>query len=328
MKATQIDMAFARDIQYVPAAMGNKNAYPAYLGTTSPDMLAQRAELLEARSSPCLLCPHQCGVHRHDGERGRCRLGAETLVASATPHFGEEAPLVGQRGSGTIFFSSCNLACVFCQNYEISHFARGDALSAEQLAEVMLRLQRLGCHNVNLVTPTHVAHAIVRALAIAAQGGLRIPLVYNCGGYESVETLRLLDGIIDIYMPDIKYSSNDEALRYSGVPHYWERTKDAVREMHRQVGDLEIDTRGVARRGLLIRHLVMPGNLAGTERVVEFIAGEISRDSYVNLMDQYRPCFKASRIAELSRPVTRSEFLQSLTEARRAGLVRGLPTWA
>jgi putative pyruvate formate lyase activating enzyme len=177
------------------------------------------------------------------------------------------------------------------------------------------------------VTPTHVVHAIVRALAIAASRGLRIPLVYNCGGYESAETLRLLDGVIDIYMPDIKYSSNDEALRYSGVKDYWQRTKDAVREMHRQVGDLEIDPRGVARRGLVIRHLVMPGNLAGTERVVEFIAREISRDSFVNVMDQYRPCFKASGIPELSRQVTRSEYLQAITEARRAGLSRGLPRW-
>ncbi len=266
-------------------------------------------------------------MNRLEGERGRCRVGAETLVASASPHFGEEAPLVGQGGSGTIFFASCNMACVFCQNYEISHFARGDALTAEQLAGVMLRLQRLGCHNINLVTPTHVVHAIVRALAIAAPRGLRIPLVYNCGGYESVETLRLLDGVIDIYMPDIKYSKDEEALRYSGVEDYWERTGEAVREMHRQVGDLRIDASGVAQRGVLIRHLVMPGDLGGTARVVQFIAGEISRDSYVNVMGQYRPCFKASRIPELSRPVTRAEYLQGVAEARRAGLSRGLPNW-
>jgi putative pyruvate formate lyase activating enzyme len=307
--------------------MGSQESQPVYLSTHFAGMLSQKADLLEARISPCRLCPHRCGAHRLDGERGRCRLDAETLVASASPHFGEEAPLVGQGGSGTIFFSSCNMACVFCQNYEISHFARGDALTAEQLAGVMLLLQRLGCHNINLVTPTHVVHAIVRALAIAAPRGLRIPLVYNCGGYESVETLRLLDGVIDIYMPDIKYSSNEEALRYSGAEDYWDMARDAVREMHRQVGDLQIDTRGVARRGLLIRHLIMPGNLAGTARVVEFIANEISRDSYVNVMDQYRPCYKASRIPELSRPPTRSEYLQSIGEARGAGLSRGLPDW-
>lgn len=307
--------------------MGNEIPYPAYLSADPGGLLSRKADLLEARSSPCLLCPHKCGVHRLEGQRGKCRLGTETLVASASPHFGEEAPLVGERGSGTIFFSSCNLACVFCQNYEISHFRGGDELTAEQLAGVMLRLQRLGCHNINLVTPTHVVHAIVRALAIAAPRGLRIPLVYNCGGYESVESLRLLEGVVDIYMPDIKYSSNDEALRYSGVKDYWERAKEAVREMHRQAGDLEIDGNGVARRGVLVRHLVMPGDIAGTARVLEFIARDISRDTYVNVMDQYRPCFKASRIPELSRTLSRSEYLQSITEARRAGLSRGLPDW-
>ncbi len=309
------------------ADMGSEISHPIYLSTSEAGLLTQKADRLEARSSPCRLCPHRCGVRRRDGERGKCRLGTEILVAGASAHFGEEAPLVGQGGSGTIFFASCNMACVFCQNYEISHFPRGDALTAPQLSAVMLRLQRLGCHNINVVTPTHVVHAIVRALAIAAQAGLRIPLVYNCGGYESVETLRLLEGVIDIYMPDIKYSSNEEALRYSGVPDYWERTKEAVREMHRQVGDLQIDARGRARRGLLVRHLVMPGNLAGTAQVVQFIATEISRDTYLNVMDQYHPCFKAYRLPELSRPVTRSEYLQSVTEARRAGLSRGLPDW-
>jgi putative pyruvate formate lyase activating enzyme len=305
--------------------MERQKPHPVYLSTGRSGTLLEKAELLEARSSPCQLCPHRCGAHRLDGKRGRCRLGTETLVASASPHFGEEAPLVGQGGSGTIFFASCNMACVFCQNYEISHFARGDALTAGQLAGLMLRLQRLGCHNINLVTPTHVVHAIVRALAIAAPRGLRVPLVYNCGGYESVETLRLLDGVIDIYMPDIKYSSDEEALRYSGAEDYWESTTDAVREMHRQVGNLRIDASGVAERGLLIRHLVMPGNLGGTAGVVQFIAREVSKDSYVNVMDQYRPCFKASRIPELARPVTRSEYLQGVAEARRAGLSRGLP---
>jgi putative pyruvate formate lyase activating enzyme len=305
--------------------MGIEKSSPVYLETSSAGLLAQRADLLEERFSPCRLCPHRCAVRRGDGERGRCRLGAETLVASAAPHFGEEAPLVGKGGSGTIFFASCNLACVFCQNYEISHFPKGDALRAEQLAGVMLRLQRQGCQNINLVTPTHVVAAIVRALAVAVRKGLRIPLVYNCGGYESVEALRLLDAVIDIYMPDIKYSSNEEALHYSGVKDYWEMARDAVRKMHRQVGDLRIDADGVARRGLLIRHLVMPGNLAGTAGVVEFIAREISIDSYVNMMDQYRPCFKASRIPELSRPVTRTEYLHVISLARRAGLSRGLP---
>ncbi len=307
--------------------MQNEICYPAYVDTSLADLLLQKADKLEALASPCQLCPNHCGARRKEDEYGKCRLGIKAVVASASPHFGEEAPLVGSGGSGTIFFASCNMDCVFCQNYEISHFTRGDELNAEQLAGVMLRLQRLGCHNINLVTPTHVVHAIVRALAIAAQKGLCIPLVYNCGGHEALETLRLLEGVIDIYMPDIKYSSNEEALRYSGVRDYWERAKESVREMHRQVGDLEIDANGVARRGLLIRHLVMPGNLAGTLQVSEFVAREISRDSYVNVMDQYRPCFKASRIPELSRPVTRAEYLQSVTDARRGGLARGLSNW-
>jgi putative pyruvate formate lyase activating enzyme len=245
-------------------------------------------------------------------------------VASAEPHFGEERPLVGSRGSGTIFFSSCNLACVFCQNYEISHYRRGDEVTPQELAAIMIRLQRAGCHNINLVTPTHVIAHVVRAVAAAAAEGLAVPLVYNCGGYESVETLRLLEGIVDIYMPDIKYSDNAEALRYSGVPDYWERAQEAVLEMHRQVGDLVLDRQGIAVRGLLIRHLVMPGGLAGTNRVLDFIASRVSVDSYVNVMDQFRPCFKATRIPELSRPVTRGEYLESIAHARRAGLSRGL----
>ncbi len=286
-------------------------------------LLAAKADELEARSSPCRLCPHRCGARRQDGEHGKCRLGPEALVASAAPHFGEEEPLSGRSGSGTIFFASCNMACVFCQNAEISHGTHGSALAPGELADVMLRLQGLGCHNINLVTPSHVVHAIVRALALAVRGGLRIPLVYNCGGYESVETLRILDGLVDIYMPDIKYSSDQEALAYSGAPGYWEAVTAAVRAMHRQVGDLQIDGRGVAVRGLLIRHLVMPGGIAGTRAVMDFIAREISRDSYVNVMDQYRPCYKAPRIPELSRRLTRSEYLAAVHEARRAGLSRG-----
>ena len=295
------------------------------LAAMNASLLPEKADLLEARSSPCMLCPHRCGARRGSGERGKCRLGTETLVASAAPHFGEEDPLVGRGGSGTIFFASCNMACVFCQNYDIGSQARGEAMSADQLAGTMLHLQGLGCHNINLVTPTHVVHSIVRALVIAVEEGLRIPLVYNCGGYESVETLRILDGVVDIYMPDIKYSSDEEALRYSGAEGYWEHAKAAVREMHRQVGDLQIDESGIAVRGLLIRHLVMPGDIAGTAGVAGFIAREISRNSYVNVMDQYRPCFKASRIPELSRRLTRSEYLRAVMEARRAGLSRGLP---
>ena len=298
---------------------------PAYVAAFRSGALERVAVALEQRLSPCRLCPHRCGVPRADGERGKCNLGSEILVASAAPHFGEERPLVGSGGSGTIFFSSCNLACVFCQNSEISHFRTGDEVDPRELGRIMLRLQRLGCHNINLVTPTHVIAGVVRALAYAAPAGLTVPLVYNCGGFESVETLRLLEGIVDIYMPDIKYSSSIEALRYSGIPGYWERVQEAVLEMHRQVGDLVLDARGIAERGLLIRHLVMPGGLAGTNRVLDFVAARVSVNSYVNVMDQYRPCFMARRIPELSRPITRSEYLDAVAHARRIGLSRGLP---
>ena len=298
---------------------------PSYVAAARAGALERAAASLEARLSPCRLCPHRCGVARTQGERGKCSLGAEILVASHGPHFGEERPLVGTGGSGTIFFSSCNLACVFCQNSEISHFRAGHEVTPRELGQIMLRLQRLGCHNINLVTPTHVIAGVVRALAHAVPAGLAIPIVYNCGGFESAETLRLLEGIVDIYMPDIKYSSSDEALRYSGIPAYWERVREAVLEMHRQVGDLALDPRGIAERGLLIRHLVMPAGLAGTNRVLDFIAARVSVNSYVNVMDQYRPWFKARRIPELSRPITRGEYMDAVAHARRLGLSRGLP---
>lgn len=297
----------------------------SYVAAGRSGALDRAAASLEALLSPCRLCPHSCGVRRSNGQRGKCRLAGEILVASAGPHFGEERPLTGSGGSGTIFFSSCNLACVFCQNHEISHFRAGDDVTPDQLADIMMRLQHQGCHNINLVTPTHVVHGILKALSGAADRGLTVPLVYNSGGYESVETLELLEGIVDIYMPDIKYGSNEEALRYSGVPDYWDRVQEAVREMHRQVGDLLLDSRGIAARGLLIRHLVMPGGLAGTGRVLDFIASRVSSGSYVNLMEQYRPCFKARRIPELSRPVTRNEYLECANLARSLGLTRGLP---
>jgi putative pyruvate formate lyase activating enzyme len=297
---------------------------PRFLETGNAT-LRQAATALEQRASPCRLCPHECGVDRARGERGKCRLARETIVASASLHFGEERPISGTRGSGTIFFSSCNLACVFCQNSDISHSLRGESVSGRELASLMLRLQTLGCHNINLVTPTHVIHAIVGALAIAAPSGLRVPLVYNCGGFESVETLRLLDGIVDIYMPDLKYSSNEKALRYSGARDYWDRARGALKEMHRQVGDLVLNERGIAVSGLLVRHLVMPGGIAGSERALEFISQEISRDTWVNVMEQYRPCDGADRMPELARPITRTECRQAVDLARRAGLTRGLP---
>jgi putative pyruvate formate lyase activating enzyme len=299
---------------------------PAFLQLGAA-VLEHRAEELLRRISPCRLCPHECGADRPRGEKGKCRLAGQAIVASAAPHFGEERPISGTRGSGTIFFSSCNLACVFCQNSDISHSTRGETVTPQELASLMLRLQGLGCHNVNFVTPTHVTHVIAAAMALAAVQGLRVPLVYNCGGYESVETLRLLDGIVDIYMPDLKYSSNQEALRYSGAREYWDRAREALKEMHRQVGDLVTDESGLAVRGLLIRHLVMPGGIAGSEKAFDFIAREISLNSYVNVMDQYRPCYRARRIPELSRPLNRGEYRECVRQAQRSGLSRGLPSF-
>jgi len=251
-----------------------------------------------------------------------CRIASEVVVSSYGPHFGEEAPLVGISGSGTIFFSYCNLRCMFCQNYSISQLGQGRVATKGEIAKMMLALEERGCHNINLVTPTHVVPQILEALEIAVGLGLSIPLVYNCGGYESVETLELLDGIVDIYMPDMKYSNERNARRFSGVKDYPEVNRAAVKEMHRQVGDLQIDERGVARRGLLIRHLVLPSGVAGTEGVVSFIAEEISRNTYLNVMAQYYPAHRAFKLPALSRPLRNEEFLEAVDIARGHGLER------
>jgi len=270
----------------------------------------------------CRLCPRRCGVNRLEGETGFCRTGAKPVVSSWGPHFGEERPLVGRYGSGTIFFTYCNLGCLYCQNWTISHLGEGEETTVERLSSIMLMLQSQGCHNINLVTPTHQTPMIVEAIFLAKEKGLEIPIVYNCGGYESLETLRLLEGIIDIYMPDIKYMSEEYAKRYSFAPDYPEVVKIAVKEMHRQVGDLIIDKRGIAVKGLLVRHLVLPNNIAGTEEVVRFIAEEISKDTYINIMDQYRPCYKAFEHPELSRRISQKEYDDAIKATLRAGLRR------
>ncbi len=270
----------------------------------------------------CRLCPRECGVDRLSGEQGFCRTGAAPIVSSWGPHFGEERPLVGRHGSGTIFFTHCNLGCLFCQNGSISHNGEGSEKSVEELSRIMRALQERGCHNINLVTPTHQVPAIVEAILTARERGLNVPIVYNCGGYESVATLKLLEGIIDIYMPDIKYMSSEHAQKYSYAGDYPDVVKAAVREMHRQVGDLVLETNGVAVKGLLVRHLVMPGNIADTQRVASFLAREVSRRTYVNIMDQYRPCYKAYDFPELSRRITGEEYRDAVAAARRAGLTR------
>ncbi|NYT03056.1 MAG: radical SAM protein [Methanosarcinales archaeon] len=282
------------------------------------DRAARAGSLLRC----CEICPRRCRVNRLQGERGCCRGGRLARVYSAAPHFGEEPPLVGSCGSGTIFLSGCNLSCVFCQNYEISQMDQGSDLEPDRLADLMIRLQDLGCHNINFVTPTHYVPQILEALVPARERGLEVPLVYNSGGYDSVETLRLLEGIFDIYMPDAKYGSDQMALKYSRAPGYVATMKAAIEEMHRQVGDLVIED-GIAVRGLLVRHLVLPGGLAGTEEVVRFLAG-LSRKTYLNVMAQYRPEHQACQHPELDRRITTKEHYAAVQMAIYAGLTRGL----
>ena len=296
---------------------------PVYLENLTHLQLKSRAEELLELQKECRICPWECLAKRHVGECGNCHSTDAVIVSSIHPHFGEEPPLVGTNGSGTIFFSNCNLSCEFCQNNEISHLGSGSIIKVEELAQSMLKLQNQGCHNINFVTPTHFTPQIVSALVIAVEKGLEIPLVYNCGGYESLETLRLLDGIIDIYMPDIKYSNSKMAEKYSNAPKYWRVVTSAVKEMHRQVGDLKISKRGIAQRGLLIRHLVLPNNIAGSERVLEFVVNELSKDSYINIMDQYYPSFNAQNYPELNRRITPYEYEKIINYTRELGLHRG-----
>jgi len=304
---------------------------PAYLKLDRSGLLRARAD--EARGSlrSCRVCPRTCGVDRLADERGRCGTGARARVASAGPHFGEEAPLVGRGGSGTIFFAGCNLACVFCQNHDISH--PGPAaeavlreVDADGLARLMLELQEAGCVNINFVSPSHVVPQIVEALPVAVEAGLVLPLVYNTGGYDSLETLRLLDGVVDIYMPDVKYADEGVGMRLSDVTDYVARNRVAVLEMHRQVGDLVLDELGVARRGLLVRHLVLPGGLAGTPEVATFLADRVSRATYVNVMDQYRPEYEVRRrpgdYPDLARALTAREHHVAVEQMRQAGISR------
>ena len=296
---------------------------PAYRERLTFGELKHRAESLHALLRQCTVCPRECGVDRLAKRYGVCRATDTVMVSGASPHFGEEPPLVGSHGSGTIFFTSCNLKCAFCQNYDISQLRHGWETSISDLARLMLTIQDQGCHNVNVVTPTHYTPQIVQALVIAIDHGFSLPIVYNSGGYESVSTLKLLEGIVDIYMPDIKYSDDREARKYSGAPHYWDVARAAVVEMHRQVGDLRVDDRAVAERGLLIRHLVLPNRLAGSRTVLEFIAHDLSGDSYVNIMDQYHPSYRAGQHPELNRRITAREYREAVEYAYRLGLRRG-----
>ncbi len=299
-----------------------ENFKPGYLKLYQSKELFRRIEILNQKLSSCQLCPRRCKVNRLKDGKGVCKTGEFAYVSSFGPHLGEESPLVGTRGSGTIFFTHCNLGCVFCQNYDISHLGEGSPASDEELSEAMLRLKNMECHNINFVTPTHVVPQILRALTLAIEKGLDLPLVYNTGGYDLVSTLELLEGVFDIYMPDFKFSDSETAQRLCKAPDYPEIVKSALIEMHRQTGDLIVDQRGIAQRGLIIRHLVLPENLAGTDEALKFISSNLSKNSYVNLMDQYRPAYHSDNFPPLNRRITSREYAEALNLAKKYGLKR------
>ena len=303
---------------------------PAYLSLHRTGELKKRGEALWSVMESCKLCPRQCGVNRLAGTEGYCRASSRLEIASYHPHFGEEKPLVGKGGSGTVFFTNCGLRCVFCINWDISQEGRGEDSSIDDLAEMMVKLQEMGCHNINVVTPTHYSAHIVLALDIAASRGLRLPVVYNTCGWERLEILKQLDGIVDIYLPDFKYSDGKMAAKYSSAAEtYPEVTQAALLEMHRQVGVAGPGSDGLIYRGLMIRHLVMPNDVGGTKGVIEWIAGNLPKDTYFNIMSQYRPMYKAFDYPDISRRLTRSEYRDAVRWAKEAGLtnldIQGLP---
>lgn len=297
--------------------------YPRYLKLYESGELLKRVAAAYKAMRSCRLCPRDCGVNRLEDEAGFCQTGKIVSVSSANSHHGEEPPISGSRGSGTIFFASCNMRCIFCQNYPISQLRHGKKTTPSDLAGTMLRLQKDNCHNINLVTPSHVVPQFLAGLYIAAQKGFTLPIVYNSSGYDGLGALKLLDGIIDIYMPDIKYAESENARLYSGTSDYWDAVRPAIREMHRQVGDLKLGKNGIATSGLLIRHLVLPKNISGTEKVLEFIADEISTKTYVSLMSQYFPAHKAVDHPIMRRGVNREEFQKAVDIFHKLGLTNG-----
>jgi len=320
----------------IPATRGREDPFrleafePAYLALHRDGRLSERAEVARRALESCRLCPRGCGARRLEGETGTCRTGRHAVVSSAFPHSGEEDVLRGRRGSGTVFFSLCNLRCAFCQNADISWLHSGEEMDALDLAAVFLSLQERGCHNLNLVTPSHVVPQVIEAVAAAVPGGLRLPIVFNTGGYDSVETLRLLDGIVDVYMPDFKFWRPETAERYAGAADYPERARQAIREMHRQVGPLRFGPDGLARRGVLLRHLVMPSHVEESAAIFEWVAGEVSPDTWVNVMGQYHPAGKVGEpdgqggvlFPEINRRPRAWEMEAAHEAARRAGLWR------
>lgn len=289
----------------------------------SPQIFAQKIELAYKLLEKCTVCPRNCCVNRLKGERGFCGTTGRLLISSSGPHFGEEPELVGMHGSGTIFLGGCNLRCIFCQNYPTSRRMEGEEKAEADLAEIMLALQRKGCHNINFVTPTHFTPQIMKGIFLAVDKGLDLPIVYNCGGYESAARLKLLEGIIDMYMPDFKFWEAETAKKYAAAPNYREIAQEALSEMHRQIGDLRMDRYGRASEGLLIRHLVMPGYVSESKQIINYIATSVSKNSYVNIMDQYRPEFDAFNFPQIARRVTTAEFDEVVEFAKEIGLHRG-----
>jgi len=294
----------------------------AYLQTHARGLLPEKIKTALRWLENCTICPRNCKVNRVKGEKGFCEGGYLPKISSYSPHFGEESPLVGHHGSGTIFLTHCNLGCCFCQNYSISHEGEGREVAFDRLSSMMIELQRLGCHNINFVSPTHYVPQILKALPKAVEMGLSVPLVYNTGGYDSVKTLRLLEDVVDIYMPDLKYTEGAVADQYSQAADYPQLARLALKEMHRQVGDLVLDENGIAKRGLLVRHLVLPQGLAGTRSAMHFVASHISKNTYVNIMDQYYPCGDLPPDSPLSRRITREEYEEAVQAAQDEGIKR------
>ena len=292
----------------------------SYLKLFKSGGLAKRVKESKQILESCTLCPRECKVNRLNGKLGFCKSGTEAVISSAGPHHGEEPPLSGFRGSGTIFFTGCNLRCLFCQNYQISQEYEGQTIKTEELAQTMLSLQKQGCHNINLVSPTHFVPQILEALLLAAEKGLTLPIVYNTNGYDTIETLKLLDGIIDIYLPDIKYSADKYAEEYSDAKHYVKYNRPALKEMYRQVGNLVTDENGAAERGVIIRHLVLPERIAGSFESLDFIATEISKHTYISLMSQYHPCYKAYQHPVVNRRLKKAEYDEAVSYAEKLGL--------
>jgi putative pyruvate formate lyase activating enzyme len=297
--------------------------YPSYLELYNNGDLNKTTEEAIKLLRSCSLCPRKCRVNRIKNQLGFCKTGFLPKVCSFLPHHGEEPPISGIRGSGTIFFSCCNMACVYCQNYEFSQSGQGREARIEQLAGFMMELQTLGCHNINLVTPTHVMPQILKALNLAIPKGLKIPIVYNTGGYELVEMIKLLEGIVDIYLPDMRYADSMQAKQYSSAPDYPKHNQEAVKEMHRQVGIAKIDNEGIIKQGLVIRHLVIPNGISGTDKIMKFIRDEISKETYISLMSQYLPYYKASNFKDICRRLTHREYLDAKGIMQKYGLHNG-----